>query len=146
MKTLKYISSIIAATVIALGVVTYIQAKNGPSKVKSESIFQWYALNPQVGDPAPLPNPSQLTLASTSPMSSPPDATNSEACAQALNDGHYCAVLVEFASDATDFTLSGTSLADAISNNAKAIGVADGSGSEDEDGDGYARSPEPEDQ
>jgi len=142
MKALKYIAGIVAATVIALGVVTYIQAKDDSPTQTGTFIYKWYALQP-----ASVADPEALVLISSQPMEEDtPQPSDEEGCAQDGNEGTICAVLVEFESTASDFELDGATLAEAIDENEDAIRVASGVPAEDLGGDGYARSPEPEDE
>lgn len=124
---------IAGTTLMSFGISKYHSAKN------DEPIYKWYELVE-----TPNSSASSQQLASSAPLPSPPQETHPSDCARKDNTGNFCAVVVEFEPDATNFTLSGTDLEDAINSNSKAVGIASNNSDVDEDEDGYSRKqPQP---
>lgn len=96
-------------------------------------VYKWYQLVETTNA-----TPTGQTLASLTPMATPPPATDAFNCAQNSTAGKYCAVAIEFPEGTLDFTLSETNLQDAIDNHPVSISIAPAA---DANGDGYSRKP-----
>lgn len=99
-------------------------------------VYKWYQLVETTNS-----TPAGQTLASLTPMSSPPPANDAFNCAQNSTAAKYCAVVIEFPEGTLDFNLSETNLQNAIDNHSTTISVASGNTAVDVDGDGYSRKP-----
>lgn len=132
MKSLiqKYMMAIVAVMMI-VGFSAFKVVETHTNKQSYQ--YRWYELVE-----TDETQPGQQMLASGIPISIPPE-TSEEDCARTDNTGDFCAVLIEFELETTNFVLEETDVADAIAQHAKARRVATNVIAEDEDLDGYSK-------